>query len=291
MPIPLIIKGALIAKAAHSGAKAGAKEALEETAAANKPEQPLSPPALTATSAYHMQASVSISTQKKEAIDLLLKVQRYLVLVQLRDRITKDRINVDFYSLFLQKQGLIEFLQQHPRIAHLFLDQVQNCIGSFFEDLDRVISSPKEPTLVPRQVNRPGADLSEADKKARRLRYKLLNIESCPHSEKMRLLQERDSDDQNSIGHLCLGLNYELRRRYADILQSLEPNALFIILKLSNRQKASIYSLYYASGLDLCALISNCQDDPNVFCDILEHFTIDIQTIQSLVNIYGLKEK
>ena len=271
MPLPF-----LIAVAAYVGAKKGAKEAIESSQQdGSSLQRELNRPTY---------VDVSVTNIQKVAIDRLLSNVKYRVLNELRSRLQNDRIEVNFYALVLQKDRLNDFFQFYPALSQFFRQKVIDCIDSFLTELNTMTNQEKTTLLSPT-----GQSLSEVDPRERGLQQ----LEST-HSENEKILllkaMYRKKADQ-TIGHLCLAYNCAYKYRYKNILCSLQPHNLFTILKMTRRSdKETIFSLYCKAGLDVCDLISGCKEDPKVFCEIIEFFTIDNKTIQSLVNVFGLKK-
>ncbi len=234
--------------------------------------EPARSPVITTTS-----ICLTISVEKQTAIDRLLTQTKYRVFIQLRDHIIEHRINANFYNLFHQEESLIQFLNDHPAMKKMFLKQLNTCMKEFFEELNYKKSIYQAPPPI-------------VDPQLARISVILHSIESAPN-DNMGALQARDLDAQ-TIGHLCLGpYKTTFSARYKAILERLQTPQLLTILKLTNDKNTSIFSLYHSNRFDVCALISKCQDNPKVFCQIIDSFKFDEETIQSLVNVFRLKGK
>jgi hypothetical protein len=264
MPIPL-----LVAAAAFIGAKKGAKEAAEQSQQNESSlQQGLNRPTY---------ADVSILNKQKQAIDFLLSFNpQYRVFEDLRSFIQNNQIKINFYALVLQEDRLRAFFENYPTFNPLLLNRILGCINNFLSDVDSTLKNknPSQQRLIPVDP-----------------RYKKLYAINIAASEeiKMHLLQIIGKDKQ-TIGHLCLEPHGKYNRWYKNILCSLQTHNLFNILKCADQQNQTIFALYCKVGLNACDLLSGCKKDPKVFCDMIEYFQIDNQTIQSLANVFGLKK-
>ncbi len=82
------------------------------------------------------KGSIDLSISREhQKIDDLLKKEKYQILRQLRDHLIKEKIKADFYSLLQERSGLINFLNEHPLIKRLFMQQINKCIDEFFQEL------------------------------------------------------------------------------------------------------------------------------------------------------------
>ena len=220
---------------------------------------------------------VSISDKQKRIIDGLLSFNpQYRVFEELRCLLEQNRISVNFYALVLKEERLIDFFQNYPVLSPLVLNRIRGCINNFLIDFD----------IAMRDKDTVQQQLKCLDPRGKRI--SAIN-RAASEQIKMHLLQIIGKNKQ-TIGHLCLEPHGRYNRWYKNILCSLQPHNLFNILKCADQQNQTIFALYCKVGLNACDLLSGCKEDPTVFCEMIEYFQMDNQTIQSLANVFGLKK-
>ncbi|NCT56423.1 MAG: hypothetical protein GW760_01745 [Legionella sp.] len=279
MPFPLLI-AALAGKAAHSGAKSGTQAALEET---QRPD----------TSVFEVPR-IHLSDIQINAMNDLLKQQKYAMFEQLRQYITHEYPHVHFASLIFQQAYFLALLEKHPHLERLIHERIEQ----FFDELERQITEEiAQRQRLATERTRNQAVFDEQQRREREahnaLERQLFQIKNCQDALlKMDLLQQSRDDKHNSIGHVSIKYRGRCKTLYFELLESLTPENLLVIFQLKNTEATSIFDYCYASSdFNLYHLLVKCIDeDPEVFCKILLEFKIDTPTIQSIVNTIGCKK-